>query len=410
MIARPPEFLLPSSSKLDLAAECPASFALPQTQRNGKYSTRGRALHAYLGSIKELGREKALEQVPAEWREDAEVIDVDALPLDIETYHAEVTIAFNLDTGGARVLGQGMKREEVAALLRPREIAGTLDVLGLTADAVVVPDYKTGHAHLVPREMRQLKSYSLFAARAFNRLKAISGVIRIREDGTNYWQRADFDAFDLDAFELEVKEICHRVLVTREQLSRGISPATNEGEHCRNCNAFDRCPSKMSLVRAAAGAPDSIEEMLKGATPEQLSVALQRVNALEKVVERVKGVLRDRALLSPIPLPDGRVFGPGDQDEVNLDLAHKFLTDNYGPTVAADALQIEKSMSKDSIEKAMRAQVLKPGMRIGKFFEQLWAELRKAGGLSPVTVVKARHPKKEEAKSERHLQLVGGSP
>ena len=91
-----------------------------------------------------MGRKNAIDEVPEEYREECEHLDLSKLPVDFSTYKPEVKFVYNIATGEAREAGSGSNRDYSRG---PFDIAGTADVFGFIGDdAVYVGDYKTGHS------------------------------------------------------------------------------------------------------------------------------------------------------------------------------------------------------------------------------------------------------------------------
>lgn len=390
-----------SGSGGDRVAICAPSEALPHIQYSrAEWTARGTAIHAFLAAVPNIGRDEALKVAPAKWREDCELIDLSEETglghfLDSTKYLAEVSFAFDVVTGKARVLGQNLGRDYSAAT--ETEVVCTVDIVGLTADAVVVPDFKSGHAYLDPLQMWQLKIISLAAARAYDRPRAVSGAILLRDDGTNYFKRVEFDELDLDLFEIGLRRMAARVVDARAAYERGERLVTVEGEHCRYCPAFDYCPSKMALVKSFAAAPDGVGITIEGATEEELLLAWERASALEQVVERVKESIRLRARQKPIPMGGGMVLGESPVEEgVKSDVASAVLGSKYGLETARAAVETKAVITKSSIEKALRKHALKPPRKITELKDEAYEAIRAAKGYFVRVDVKKRKPTAEE--------------
>jgi hypothetical protein len=398
---------IPTPSKHELTNICIGSAALPQVGSTNVWSMRGRVIHKFLSDVPKMGRDAALAQAPHAFRFDCEVIDLSVLPAcEPDSYASEVTIAYDLVTGAVREVGRGLTREEMAAAVKPNEFYGTPDVIGLTADAVVLPDYKTGwFQYEASKEIQQLRDYAFLAAKLYGKTKAISGITRIREDGTSYRDECQFDAFDLATIEGEILEMAEKVRAERERVAAGGLARTVEGDHCNRCPALPYCPSKMTLVRQFAAAPEAIEAGLAEATEEQLAAAYERASAVEKVVERVKEAIRARARQSPIPMGGGYVLGKTPQEELILGAAIGALGSLHGAEVAKAATESEPKISKASIERALRKYVLKPGLKLSHLMDATMEEIRKIGGTKDAGVVKKHKPK-----DPRELPAGQGAP
>lgn len=71
----------PTGSSIYRAMHCPASCALPQVAITSDDAAQGTALHKYLELVAQIGAEKALAEVPEQYRADAEAIQLEGLPL-----------------------------------------------------------------------------------------------------------------------------------------------------------------------------------------------------------------------------------------------------------------------------------------------------------------------------------------
>lgn len=368
-----------TASGLGRAEQCIASTVLPQTRNVGdRYATRGTVFHAFLADVNAHGREKALELAPAQWREQLALVELDGLPVDPAAYAAEVAFAYCSATDTARELGRGLSREEAYALARPEEdIVGTCDVVGLTETSVVLPDYKSGWTDYGPLEdFLQLLAYAVMAARAYGKDEAEIGLIRIREDGSSYWQKATLDAFALDEAAARLRGLSERVAAAR---ALGTSSAVVEGEHCKHCSAFAYCPAKARLVGMAA----QVEDLAEPLTAESAAAAWERIDLVRKLFDRVEKVLKEYASESPFTLSDGKIVGPIDHPipEIDAEKAEPLLESRYGLVFRMEAVEVTKKVSKASIDQAVRSVLMAsdPRLKLGKTNEAIWDELVAAG-------------------------------
>jgi CRISPR/Cas system-associated exonuclease Cas4 (RecB family) len=389
--------MLPSPSKHDRIAICPASAAYPQIDSIGsKWTTRGNVLHAFLAAVPSIGRDAALAAVHKDFRAACEVINLDRLRMvDPQSFASEEAYAYNVATGRSRVLGRGINRRYEG--LGEDEIPGTTDVVGLTDDAAVVWDYKTGwHRYGPATTLRQLRTYALMAARAYGKQSARVGIVYVPESGEPRFDGGDLDAVELALIEEELRELAASVRHARAQVARGVMPKTVEGDHCRNCPAFQVCPAKMALVRQMAAAPESLEQLIENATDAQLAEAWKRAIAAEKVIERVKDVVKKRARETPLDLGDGYVLGLVKEDALDLDTSIAVLSVLHGIEVAQAAIEQEHRITKAGIERALRALVLKPGKKITHLKRDAIEAIRAAGGVGIRASVERYRPKPEE--------------
>lgn len=307
---------LPTASSLDRAGACAASFALPQTSTTSSDASAGTWLHRYLEVAVVEGHAAAralLADMPPEVAERAAAIDLDGVP---DGFESEVAFAFDVTSGAATRLG-------VKGRAYPSDgrIYGTADLVGKRDDTVVVYDLKTGNA---PRacDSLQLAFLAVAAARVAGLDEAEVGMLLLRGDGSWYLDRHRLDALDLAAVADRLRSIVARVEAAQASVAAGQVPDTHSGEWCRYCPAARYCPAQSALVRTVAGYDlATITERIAALTDEEAGEAWVKLALVEKLAEGAKKALTDRARLTPIPLPGGKVLRECDwsaekQDEV----------------------------------------------------------------------------------------------
>lgn len=392
-----------TGSGLDRGYRCPPSLVLPQTRNTNVWAQGGNIIHGYLHKVATVGEAEAILSVEEEHREACSAIDLSALPASRpEAYAAEVAFAYDPATDTARELGRGLSREEAYQLLRPGEIPGTADVVGLTEDSVVILDYKTGWADLGPvRRNLQLRFYALCAARVYGRNKARVGIIRVRPNDEPFWDCADLDLVDLDATAFSITETLDRATAAQEVLGAGGVPTTSQGEHCRYCPAFNSCPGKMALARELASLTEPTEFTPAVLTEENFPAVWDRLVAAEAVLARVREVLEEFSRVRPVPAGDGYVIGPRpySRDTINPDIAQVVLGELVDEQAANDAVCIAKETGKGLIEDALRKAKAR-GLKvvIKKKKEEVLGAIRDRGGITTSTTYPvSRHKPKPGA-------------
>lgn len=370
-----------SISQLARIFACVFAGVLPQVRHVGRFAaTRGKVLHKFLCDVLVDGYDQALAVVPIDFRESCEVIDFRLLPKAGE-FAAEVAFAYNWRDDTARELGRNMDRRYDGLVDEETEIAGTADVVGVTEEAAVVLDYKTGWADLGPAgNSWQLKGYAVAAARAYGKTRATVGFVRIGMNGKPFFDVVDLNAAELDAAAGEMRALLRRVTLLRqlgpseqhEHVMRvfldgrppedlgTLGPAQYvEGPHCRQCASVPFCAAKMRLVAQLASAPQNMLD--SGSVPvlseRELSTAYERLERVKLLVKHVEDALEERAAVTPFPIESrpGWVYGPVEkvEDEVQLEESRGLLRDRYGLTAANAAIKSE--MTKASIERALEA-------------------------------------------------------
>lgn len=380
-----------TASQLDRFRHCPASARLRHVHSTTPGSARGSAAHAYLYLVRaaQVGPDEALLDVPEEHRELCEQIELDRLPSGVA---GEVAFAYDVETGGAREIGRGLTREQAYAQLRPTEVGGIADVVGVLsssqADAVgvygggqgarvgYVGDYKTGWSKVPPAAVNlQVKFLALCATLVYVLDGARVELIHIRDDGSVWRDRAEFDDLELAAFGAEVRDIWRQVL--------GAGPDTpvHEGPWCRFCPAYVHCPAKTALLvqlgrgelEPAGGEPET------HLTPENAARAYRLAQRADELVKKLKKQLYAYASQHPIDLGDGLVFGPRQtrgNEILDGDVAWTVLGDLFDTNVADEAMT--RAATKKGIERALRT-VSSNGELAGNM-RRVLAAIREAGG------------------------------
>lgn len=393
---------LPSGSALERAFACPPSQAYPglKSLSGLRWTLRGTTLHAFLVRVAEVGREAALEEVPARFYDDCACIDTDRLPpATPDSYAYEVAFAYNLRTGEARELGRNVGRQVYVNATKD-EVVGTLDVLGMTEDYVIVLDYKTGFRfYSAVEENEQLLFGALAACRAYGRERAWVAIIRIDEEGHPYFLWGEVTAEQLEAFARRLVDLDATIGAMKLELSAGgeLQPVT--GDHCQYCPAVWCCPGWQKLARVMT----SPEDDLPGLPPLTAETGPLYVEALKrgkKVLERLERAVNLYAEQEPIDMGGEWVYGkhPYPRTVWDVEKALPILSGYLSAEEAASTLKAE--ILKGKIADVYRARKkLDRGVGIKKSTETIVEALKNQGACStrytfPFGVFK---PKPEDA-------------
>ncbi len=144
-------------------------------------------------------------------------------------WRCEVPYAISLTTGRGRILPSNGQRDYSHAT--PDEVPGTVDLVALEPDVVIVWDIKTTLRPEYtdePAINKQLLTLGLAVARAHNRDRAIGGLLFANEFDCRL-ESASFDALDLDLFEDKLR-------------ARALAIPTSDptpGRHCKFCLVVD---------------------------------------------------------------------------------------------------------------------------------------------------------------------------
>lgn len=381
---------LPSASSLQLAAACAASQVLDGVSTAWMSGEKGTRRHellaaAVLGEDFDAGddadwlvaaKESFADRVPSVTSD-----DLTSRPSD------EVAYAYDVVSGRSRVLGRRLGRAYPE--LAPTEIPGTADWVCVGAaerPELCIVDLKTGMSD-VPHPSRnlQLRMLALAAARwhAIDEVKVM--ILHAPEGRLPWWEQATFDAFDLEEIALELRGIATRVLDARTDVDGGKTPRVTVGEHCTYCPARHGCPARVAMAKRLAGEPEAVVADLKAMlTPETAALALARWKAARKAIEEVGEALYAYAKESPIPLGNGRAWGPqtSETESIDANKAWPILRDAFGPEGARAAMTLKTSKAGvERLAKAMRDTVVVDGKKqtIKSIVEKTMQALRDGG-------------------------------
>lgn len=374
--------MLPSVSGLPRAFRCRASLLLPRIDRgSGAYAHKGHQVHGFLETAGKIGRADALAAVTdPDARALCEALELERLPLgDGVSWAAEVAYSLNLTTGEAQEVGRGIGRNY------PQDggLHGTADLVALSADGetAIILDAKTGRGWIPPAaESEQLKALALMACRAHGASKARIGHLHLREDGSEWTDWAEMDAFDLDAFAASLRMLA--------ATTRG-EPA--EGPWCRYCPSLAHCPAKAKLAVALGSGVPFADSAL---TPELLPTVWARIKMARQLLDEVEAKVKEMALDHPVTLADGQVLGPDsdERDEIDSDKAADVLRDVYGQNAA---VAIQPTVTKKSIELLARLRKEREGVTVKDAKAEALELLRKHGAVTVrrKTVVREHRPR-----------------
>ena len=253
---------------------------MPQIQSTSLAAERGTAIHAFLAAC-QRDREQALKQIPPdkfEWREVCEAVDIESLPTALA---AEVSYAVNATTGECIVLGQMLNRNYPD--LPPEWIFGTADTVGSTSNHGFVGDWFTGRGPMDKADQLDFLAFAL--SKVENCTEVETAAIRIRDDGSHWFERRVLDEIDLAAIALRLKTLVSRIEAARtEPLAHLV-----EGEHCQFCPAKLSCPAKVTLLRGLhdGSAIAALENMIP-LDKHTLGEVWERLHACKTLLNRIE--------------------------------------------------------------------------------------------------------------------------
>jgi hypothetical protein len=371
-------------SGVERVMACAPAAVLPHSREVREPALRGNAIHDFLFNLNSNARDKALLLVPDKYREACESIDLEKLPPP-GSGAGEVAFAYDTRADTARELGRGLNRNY--GQLSPWEIAGTVDWVGVSGSMVVVVDFKSGFGEVTaaPRNA-QLRIGALASARAYGCTSARVAIAKVR-DNFVWWDWAEFDALDLDAIAAEVRAMTEAVDIENKRVAGGQSPNTVQGLHCRYCPAFTACPAKMNLVLAV------VHDAQRGAELPTLSEAnfpavLDRLEAAEAALKRVRETVEEYATATPVMLPNGDIYGPVEtpRETIDAEKAGSLLASRF-PGVSAQAM--EPKMTKTKLIAALKKAGANPDLALDM--------LRRGGAIKETVSIQVKRFKNRDA-------------
>lgn len=372
---------LPSGSRWSLAFTCEASSVLQTVSTvSSPAAAKGIAVHNFLAMVGEIGQEDALATIPdPAWRKLCEAIDLDALKyIDPKSYAHEMPLAYDFATGRSRRLDQGDFE------IKPTETLMILDIAGTSTDLLSVEalDYKTGYTNVPPpRENRQIQIGVLALARLVGATQGYGAIVRVRDDGSLWFDRDSFDSFDLDEIAEEFQAQYEKIEAAKDRYQRTGQLRWTIGEHCGWCPSFEFCPAKQERARALAHDANAVafkvrQLLEQPATQPQAVLALIEMEQLRERMDKQVGhaihSVRDAlekhvVAFGPIDMGGGKEWRREFSEVVKFDgrATFEILSKRYGePTaLAATKLTAPKASVEEAIKPFLAKGTVAKGMR-----------------------------------------------
>ena len=314
--------------------------------------------------------------------EHEDLSDLGSLPPNLKKHvppnaRSEVKIAYDAATGAGRIIGEGSGRSY--GVLGPFEIGGSLDVVGVDGDCVIVLDWKTGFNAVEPaRTNAQLWGYALAVCRALGLSRAI---VRIVYTKTGRVDEYEIDALELAAFATTLTKLYTRVGDLKRRHSAGEVISTNEGGWCRYCESAPFCASKNALLIQLSGRGLTV---LGDTTMTQAKAAdaVREFQRAEQLVKDAKTRLTQYVDENgPIAMGDGKYYGryvrQGDE-RLDGSIAVKAIREIVGESAKEfESVAIDRRVSKAALTRAARAIGQQP-----KLATKVVNRIRELGGSS----------------------------
>ena len=370
-----------TASALERISRCPASEALPHVKRQGEWASRGTAIHSFLEMVASgMGAAYAISKTPPEHQEACAILALEDLPAGSPgSYAAEVALAFDVETFACRELGRGLGRDYAAAGLKPTEIAGTADCIGVSDDAVVVLDYKSGYAYQAA-DSHQMRFLGMAAGMAYGKSKAHLLTLVLHDDQVI---RLAYSLCSLDFAKVavEVKELLARV----EAIKASGRPHEHLsiGTWCRHCPAMTSCSAQVGMIRELArheASPKSAADIASQLTVHEASITWGKIKAAKVLIERLDEAVRLFAANNPVPIGGNRYLGMKEKAVESLEggCVHKVIKDKFG-VEAADSV-VTMSATKSGIDEFLRTRAASTGEKMSALKKDVLDAVRALGG------------------------------
>ncbi len=395
-------FRMPSASKLQLAATCPASAVLPRVREETDAATAGTWKHAFVQAVAGgADVEAALAQVPEEWRAACQAVDVDAVAPCLASLSAEVALAYDVVSGRARLLSQDLERRygDVART----EVPMSVDYAAVVDGVAVALDLKTGKARVPgPARNWQLRANALALARLHGVDRAVVGLALALEDEKPRWQSDELDAFELEVVAEQLRALHRKVSWAAERIDSGAPEWRHltVGGHCGRCPARFGCPAQVALVRRLATEPakwaDETRELL---TPETAADAWHRIKAVRRLLDGMEAAIFLMAAHQPVALGGGVELRQvtTEREEIDGARAEAIIREEFG---AHARVALELATSKAGIARAVRAAGTKRG-ELGAREKAVLQRLRAAGAVGTRSTTSVREVERERLRPGR---------
>lgn len=399
-----------TGSGLERFMSCRASSLLPRVfDADGSvFATRGKVVHTFLERVAGgMTADEALGLIEGDdlqHREACAALDLGSVS-DLLALAPEVTLAINMVTGTARIVGQALDRAYDAAGVTADEVPLTMDTIGvdIARRRGFVADYKTGWARL-PRAGSnwQMRGGAIALALAFDLDEVEVQVVYLREGQVVRRDRHLFTAADLAEIRGQLEATWANVLEDRARFdATGALADATMGGWCKYCPSRPYCPGYTGIIRAVVAPEDVRDNPLRigRLTDDQLGEAYRKVKAAKAALEAVTGAIHaaaaERAFIvetrddgAEIWLGQTEVEG---NDKLDAAIVIRELQEMLAPDDDHDAGAIREevavaSVTKARIEAAIKLRVPKgqgaPTMR------KLLAYVDQAGGITRTRTTK----------------------
>jgi hypothetical protein len=346
--------MTPTMSALPRLLNCPGSSLLPRAETASYWANLGNDEHEDLAHLGALPPELA-KHVPADAK-------------------SEVKVAYDAVLRTGRIIGEGNGRSY--GVLAPFEIPGSIDVLGVEGDTVIIVDWKTGYADVDPAASNaQLWGYAIAACRALGKDRARVTIV--------YTKTGRVDSYEIDALELaEFADRLEALFATTSVVRQEGTPIrTREGAWCKHCSSKPYCPSKNALLVQLSGRGLSVVGDAT-MTPAKAADAVREFVHIEQLVKDAKArIVAYVDEHGPIDMGDGKLYGryvrKGDERLDGAKTAQAIREVVGEQAKEFESVALERKTSKAALTRAAKA-IGKPP----KFATLVIDRVRELGGIT----------------------------
>lgn len=345
-----------SASAVPRLLACPGSAHLPHKDYRTAFAEAGTDRHSELEAEADLGVTDGVHpSIVALYPRGAQMT-------------SEAAFAYDVATDTARALGHGRAAYKGLA---PFEIPGTADLVVLGNGQGVVVDHKS-YEEFDPAEVNtQTATYALMLARAA-KLDEVTVAI-------NYKHRAPsiavLDALDLDAHAARLK----RLYLDVAHAAKDPSASLSTGKHCKYCPAFLACPRQYALtVDIDQGElAMRVEASIPFERDEDAAAAFDLLGRIKTLTARIQAALYARAAERPIPLSNGKMFGPVEKqgnEKLDGDVVYEVVKTKHGQSIA------DAAVVRTATKKRLNEALAFAGGKVAQLERDVLDEVRARGG------------------------------
>lgn len=359
-----------SASAIARGLACPASLVLHQQDYRTEYADAGTSRHE--------NQEQSIERG-----------DLSSLPEQLvlpgDVFGTEISYAYDPVNDTARVLGRKIGRNYSAYNLGPFDVPGTLDLEIVGSGRIVVIDYKSFEEVDEAYDNDQIATYALMVSRAHGYDEVTVAIVYLVANRRP--SIATLTSSDLVFHRDRLRQLHVDVAAAR----RDPTPYYGVGKQCKYCPAFLSCPQQKQLTT-------KVDELAFGeafslAVDEDARAVYELWGRVKMLSARLGAALHARASERPIPLSNGKVFGPRPtkgNDELDADTVYEVVRAKYGQAIADTA--VERTATKTRLKEALG--FVAPRGKVAAAEREVLAMIRERGGITnkPGTKIEEHTP------------------